>query len=80
MKVGFICYTQLKMPRIYGMSKHPSQSKAQVGLFTRCEHYSKSGTHDHYIQFLDDSYDLEYLEIIDEFEAIAAEVGYGPLS
>ena len=27
-KVGFICYTLLRMPRIYGMSKHPSQSKA----------------------------------------------------
>jgi hypothetical protein len=55
---------------------------------TRCEHYSKFGTRDHYIHFIDDSYDLEYLEayfnkdteIIDQIEASAAAVGYGPLS
>ena len=57
-------------------------------LFSSCEHYSRIGTRDHYIQFLNDSYDIDYLEAhfckdaagLNRIEATAAWDGYGPLS
>ena len=86
-KSGFTYYIHLKAPHIYSESKTPDVLKYPFKL-NRCEHYSKIGTRDHYIQFLDDLYDLEYLEayfdedteMIDQIETAAAEVGYGPLS
>ena len=49
-----------------------------------CEHYSRSGNRDHYI----DSYDVDYLEAyffkdmagLNRIETTAALDGYGPLS
>ena len=57
-------------------------------LFSSCEHYSRTGNRDHYIQFLNDSYDVDYLEAhfrkdmvgLNRIEATAALDGYGPLS
>jgi hypothetical protein len=54
--------------------------------FTRCEHYDKTMARDHYIHYLDDSYDIEYLdayfnedfEEIDRIEESAFALGYGP--
>jgi len=89
---GFTCYIQSKEPHIYSESKIPEIfdiPREYINfVLTRCEHYSKFGTRDHYIHFIDDSYDLEYLEayfnedteIIDQIEASTAAVGYGPLS
>lgn len=54
----------------------------------RCEHYNKDSACDHYVHYLDGSYDLNYLDAyvnedtdeIDHIEAAALAVGYGPLA
>ena len=56
--------------------------------FSSCEHYSRTGNRDHYIHFLNDSYDVDYLKVhffkdmtaLNQIEATAALDGYGPLS
>lgn len=87
---GSACYIQSKESRIYSESKNPNISEflREYLNLTRCQHYSKFGTRDHYIHFIDDSYDLEYLDAyfnedtqtVEQIEATAAAVGYGPLS
>ena len=89
---GSTFYIQLKESRIYSKSKIPNLSEFLREypnlVLTRCEHYSMIGIRDHYVHFIDDSYDLEYLEAyfnedaetIDQIETTAAAVGYGPLS
>lgn len=55
--------------------------------FCRCEHYSTS-SRDHYIHYLDDSYDTDYLEAyfhedsdeLDRIEQEVWELGAGPLA
>ena len=56
--------------------------------FSSCEHYSRTGNRDHYKQFHNDSYDVDYLEahffkdmtVLNQIEATAVLDGYGPLS
>lgn len=52
-----------------------------------CEHYDELNAWDHYVQYLDDAYDLDYLDAffnedakeIDWIEDAAHALGYGPL-
>ncbi|KAG6824163.1 hypothetical protein H0H92_007812, partial [Tricholoma furcatifolium] len=56
-------------------------------LYLKCEHYQAS-SRDHYIEYLDESYDLDYIEAyfqedadeLDRIEQIAFGSGYGPLT
>ena len=54
----------------------------------RCEHYDGRAARDHYVQYLDDAYDLDYLEAffyedddeLNRIEDAARALGYGPLA
>lgn len=54
----------------------------------RCEHYDNTSARDHYVHYLDDSYDVDYLEAyfnedfeeIDRIESSALALGCGPLA
>ncbi|KAF8160165.1 hypothetical protein BJ912DRAFT_866014 [Pholiota molesta] len=56
--------------------------------FLRCEHYGRKHNRDHYVQYIDDSYDIDYLEAyfyedadeLDRIEGAARGLGYGPLA
>ncbi|KAG6836008.1 hypothetical protein H0H93_012315 [Arthromyces matolae] len=59
----------------------------QEKMYLKCEHYRKE-SRDHYIQYLDDSYDFDYLEAhfnedtdeLDRIEQAAHVLGFGPLA
>ncbi|KAF8957977.1 hypothetical protein BDZ97DRAFT_2078861 [Flammula alnicola] len=56
--------------------------------FIRCEHYNIHRNRDHFVQYLDDSYDIDYLEAhfnedfeeLERIERMASRLGYGPLA
>ncbi|PPQ84978.1 hypothetical protein CVT25_010531 [Psilocybe cyanescens] len=56
--------------------------------FVRCEHYNRRGNRDHLISYIDDIYDIDYLDAyfnedfdeLDRIEEAVSRLGYGPLA
>ena len=83
----YLMYTNDGFPYIRWAGLHYVDNGLFIS-FSSCEHYSRTGNWDHYTQFLNNSYDVDYLEAhffkdmmgLSRIEATAALDGYGPLS